>query len=89
MGAKQKGGASKSRGNATEEVEETLQAVVCNIVGRYMATAISLLVSSSRTAHLIEYSEDANTLSWNRFLRILSRRDLSPSPLINLVYGNP
>ncbi|OQE24467.1 hypothetical protein PENSTE_c007G06910 [Penicillium steckii] len=28
MGAKQKGGASKSRGNATEEVEETLQAVV-------------------------------------------------------------
>jgi hypothetical protein len=28
MGPKQKGGGSKSRGNATEEVEETLQAVV-------------------------------------------------------------
>ena len=29
MGAKQKGGSSKPKGNTTEEVEETLQAVVC------------------------------------------------------------
>lgn len=29
MGPKQKGGGSKQRGNAAEEVEETLQAVVC------------------------------------------------------------
>lgn len=28
MGAKQKGGGSKPKGNTTEEVEETLQAVV-------------------------------------------------------------
>jgi hypothetical protein len=29
MGPKQKGGGSKQRGNAAEEVEDTLQAVVC------------------------------------------------------------
>lgn len=34
MGPKQKGGGSKSRGNATEEVEETLQAVVGLLAGQ-------------------------------------------------------
>ena len=29
MGPKQKGGSSKAKGNTAEEVEETLQAVVC------------------------------------------------------------
>lgn len=31
MGAKQKGGGAKPKGNAAEEVEETLQAVVCRV----------------------------------------------------------
>jgi hypothetical protein len=31
MGPKKGGAAAKQKGNATEEVEETLQAVVCHI----------------------------------------------------------
>lgn len=45
MGPKQKGGGSKSRGNATEEVEETLQAVVGLLEGQDGRLATCLLPS--------------------------------------------
>lgn len=71
MGPKQKGGAAK-RGNATEEVEETLQAVVC-----YIRIAEERLVVCG-----FELMAPCDS----RCLRILLRRGSSRSHLRSLGY---
>lgn len=43
MGPKQKGGGSKQRGNAAEEVEETLQAVVCCHSGKPLLRLLAII----------------------------------------------
>lgn len=80
MGPKKGGGGqAKQRGNATEEVEETLQAVVCSLY-------------TERPAHWHCRSLDHGTTMADvcfgalRFLPILSKLDSSLLPLRSLVY---
>ena len=48
MGPKQKGGGAKPKQNTTEEVEETLQAVVCYITAFGIVSIDSLLQGISQ-----------------------------------------